>query len=190
MTIVIAATIAFLFTISSPAANAAGYDDGYTNYNAHYSGRHYKRHRYGHNYKKRRHYNRSYYNNRYYNGRKYDRRHHRSYNRYGKRYRHGYGHRSYYGHKYRNRNTAYLVGGLALGAILNETLRHNDGYHHDDTVVVRDTRVVHRSPSSDRHSSAPVRRSLFRDRNGNCFERTSEGGAEVSTEIDPENCAW
>ena len=103
-------------------------------------------------------------------GQRYYGDHHRSHG-----YR--YGHRSHHGHSSRG---AYLAGGLVLGSLLSHA------YHRrHDPYVVRETRVVRRS------TETPVARRLFKDRNGNCYERNyNQAGDEVLVELDPNECAW
>ena len=69
--------------------------------------------------------------------------------------------------------------------ILGSLISHS--YHrYPETVVVQ--RTVVREPTVV--SSQPSRR-LFRDRNGNCFERTrTKQGDELMVELDPMQCQW
>ena len=111
----------------------------------------------------------------------YDYHHYRPYRR-GHRYPRHYRHKS-------NRG-AYLVGGIALGAILSHAYhapRYRGGVatHHDGYVV----REVRRPPVIVREESR-ITRSLFRDRDGNCFERRREGGDELLIELPASECAW
>ena len=101
-------------------------------------------------------------------------------------YGHGYGHG---GHHYRgghhSSHGAYLAGGLLLGSIIAHSYhtRHAPVY----APVVAQRTVVHEPVVVTRK---PTRR-LFRDRNGNCFERTtSTQGDEMMVELDPAECAW
>ncbi|NKC00761.1 MAG: hypothetical protein GKR90_20010 [Pseudomonadales bacterium] len=108
------------------------------------------------------------------------------YNRHS--YRHGYRH-GYRRHHRRHRSDrgAYLVGGLVLGGIIASAIHRNQDHHvYRDTREIRETRVVRTPRSDDR-----VSRHLYRDRNGNCFERTSSpNGDELLAELDPASCAW
>ena len=111
-------------------------------------------------------------------------RHHGGY--YGGGYKHGYygprRHHRHYRHRHHRSHYypgAYFIGGLALGAIINHA--YTRSY---DPVVGRETRVIDRSPSR-------VTRSLYRDRDGRCFERTrTRDGDELLSELDPDQCAW
>jgi hypothetical protein len=96
---------------------------------------------------------------------------------YGHGYRHGSGHHG-------SHDGAYLVGGLVLGSLISHA------YHRrQDPYVVRETRVVHRT--SERTSERPVGRRLYKDRNGDCFERNyNAAGDEILVELDPNECAW
>ena len=105
---------------------------------------------------------------------------HHGYNGYG--YGNGghhYGGRHYGGHH--NYQGAYFAGGLILGSLI---ARSHHRYHEPVVVqrtVVREPVVVTRNPG----------RRLFRDRDGNCFERTrSSQGDELMVELDPAECAW
>lgn len=111
----------------------------------------------------------------------YDYHPYRYHNRRGYRYRHGRYHR----HRHSNRG-AYLAGGIALGALLSHAY-HTPRYRstHDGYVVrevVRDRPVVVRQGS--------ITRRLFRDRDGNCFERQLQGGEELLIELPASDCNW
>jgi hypothetical protein len=104
--------------------------------------------------------------------------------KYGHHYRHG--HRGYHHRRHHRRHrghhsneAAYLAGGLILGSILTHA-------YHEPRRVVRRT-VVH-DPVVIRRTEG---RRLFRDRDGNCFERTrSRSGDELLIELDRSECAW
>ena len=104
---------------------------------------------------------------------------------YGGYYHHGgyyRGHRHrYHRHRYRrhhrDRDIAYLAGGLILGGVIVDAIHRNRDHH-----VVRERRVI--EPSYRRGS---VGRHLHRDRYGNCFERTGNGDL---IELPPSSCAW
>jgi hypothetical protein len=102
------------------------------------------------------------------------------YNRHS--YRHSYGHGYRRSHRSHHSNRgAYLVGGLVLGGIIASAIHRNH-----DPYVVRESRVE-QSSRADRR----VTRRLYRDRDGNCFERTfSSNGDELLSELDPADCAW
>lgn len=123
------------------------------------------------------------------------------YGRHRDRYR---GYDNYYrghggGHHYRshgrnnNRDVLYLAGGLILGSAL--THAYHNSYSeprvvrqpvyrevvYDSSPIVRSTRVIREAEG----------RRLFRDRNGDCFERTtSANGEELLVELDPSSCSW
>ncbi|MEM7096682.1 MAG: hypothetical protein AAF541_00370 [Pseudomonadota bacterium] len=118
-------------------------------------------------------------------------------------YKHGHG---YYGgkayhyghrrHRYRNGyrrhrhsdRAAYLVGGLALGALISHAYHtpHRRYYRgHNDVYAVRES-----SRPTVIHREGRVTRSLFKDRDGNCFERKSEDGQELLIELPDRECAW
>jgi hypothetical protein len=105
---------------------------------------------------------------------------HRGYRHHGYRH-HGYRHRSHSSHR-----GAYLAGGLIIGSLLTHAYhRNNQPYVNEG--FVRETRVV----SEPRIVSRSTGRRLFRDRNGDCFERTTtRNGDELLLELDPNECAW
>lgn len=116
-------------------------------------------------------------------GRHYDRYYHGGYGHYD---RHHYrGHR-YKRHHRRHRSSdraAYLVGGLVLGSLIT------NAYHRSNEPYV-ERRVSYYEPRRIRSSSRVTRR-LFRDRDGNCFERNyNRQGDEIMIELDPAQCAW
>ena len=115
-----------------------------------------------------------------------------------KHYGHGYhhGHYRHRRHKHSNKG-AYLAGGLIIGSLLTHAYhRNNDRYYNDryynDRYEVRERRA-YREPVVVRREvvrAEPVR-TLFRDRNGNCYERHyNRGGDEVLSELPPEACYW
>ena len=101
------------------------------------------------------------------------------------------------GHR-RNRNNEglALIGGVLLGSLVTHAIHESrDPYPsrrpvYRETVyesgpVVRSTRIISRA------EPAVSGRRLFRDRNGDCFERTTSAyGEEVLVELDREACAW
>jgi len=73
---------------------------------------------------------------------------------------------------------AYVVGGLVLGALLSNAFPGS-----------RPTSYY----GSQQSSPPPTGqgRRLFRDANGNCYERQLDGaGNELSTELPPSACSW
>jgi len=105
---------------------------------------------------------------------------------YGHHYRHG-GHHYRHGHHHSD-GGAYLAGGLILGSLITHAVYNNRAYRYDEPYVV-ERRVVRRPATVPTDRS--VSRRLFRDRNGNCFERVyTPAGDEVMQELDPQQCAW
>ena len=102
--------------------------------------------------------------------------HHNGGHYYGHGYRYGHGH---HGH---NDEAAYLFGGLVLGSILTHAYeRRHQPY------VVHESRVVQNAVVVERR----VSRRLFKDRNGNCYEKNfNSAGDELLIELDPNECAW
>ena len=133
-------------------------------------------------------------------------------------FRHGYGHHRYdayrhhrydrardhrardhryrdhrYRHHHRSHHSSrgeYLLGGVVIGSILGHALSSTRDYppsrvvHYERVVVeprVRRTRVI----------EPAVTRRLYRDIDGNCFERRQDGtGSELLVELPAEACAW
>ncbi|MFK7912875.1 MAG: hypothetical protein AB8B93_03085 [Pseudomonadales bacterium] len=102
-----------------------------------------------------------------------------------RRHSYRYNNRYHYRQRSRSNRGAYLAGGILLGSVITHALtrprheRHGDSYH--ETRVIRETA---------NQSSAPTRR-LFRDRDGNCFERaTDQQGNEVLIGLPDSECAW
>ena len=93
--------------------------------------------------------------------------------------------RPYYAYPYpqhKNNNNhsdwpAYVVGGLVLGALLTNAFPGSRPASYYDSA-----------------QSAPPTvqgRRLFRDANGNCYERQTDGaGNELSNELPPSACNW
>ena len=180
--LITAPIMAFAMLIVAPAANADGYRNG------HHAGHH------------NRGYNRGY--NRSYN-RHHNRRHYR---RHGFRH-HGYNHRGYrYGRHSRHDNRgAYLIGGLVVGSLITHAITNNRNHYRDE--YRNDHRLERRSSNSyDRNKSystyatgpsargtneAPVSRRLFRDAQGNCFERQiGSDNQELLIDLPAEECRW
>ena len=109
----------------------------------------------------------------------------------GHGYRHGYSHgyRSGHGHhRGHSDHGAYLVGGIILGSLISHAYqrRHEPYFMRETTTeVTRQSRVVRGT------AETPVARRLFKDRYGDCFERSYDSaGNEVLVELDPNECAW
>ena len=100
----------------------------------------------------------------------------------GHYYGHGHGHGYRYGYGHSGHGAGYLIGGLVLGSMLTHAYeRRHQPY------LVQESRVVQIPAETQRR----VSRRLFRDRNGNCFERNfNSAGDELLVELDPSECAW
>ena len=113
----------------------------------------------------------------------------------------GYGHHGHYhykprhhhygGHHYDSDSGVYLLGGVLLGSVLtNAYYRSNP----PEVVYVErrpyyGPRVIYREPAV--RIVPPVRRSLLRDLQGNCFETTiDEDGSELREQIPAAECDW
>lgn len=136
-------------------------------------------------------------------GYRYDNRRHRSAHRgYRHGYRDGYRHQSrhYRSHRrHHDNDAAYLIGGLVLGSVITHAVtnrydrprhydRHYNRYSSREVVYVNQPQTV-RSYST----SSPVvqGRRLYRDLDGNCFERLDdEGGNELLQELPASACDW
>ena len=99
----------------------------------------------------------------------------------------GYGgHYSGGGHHYRHHghhsnHGAYIAGGLILGSLISNSYRRHPERVVVQRTVVREPTVITNSPS----------RRLFRDRDGNCFERTrTKQNDELIVALDPSECDW
>jgi hypothetical protein len=100
----------------------------------------------------------------------------------GHYYGHGHGHGYRYGYGHSGHGAGYLIGGLVLGSMLTHAYerRHQPYIVHESSVVQIPAETQRR-----------VSRRLFRDRNGNCFERNfNSAGDELLVELDPSECAW
>ncbi len=182
--LITAPIMAFAMLLAAPAANA----DGYRGHNSGY-------YELNHN----RGYNRGY--NRY-NSRRHQRRYHAR-NRYDRR-----------GYRYSRRDRsdnrgAYLIGGLVVGSLITHAItnnrndrnhdRHYDR-HYDSRQDRHTSRTYDRSKSYTTYSTggsardageAPVSRRLFRDAQGNCFERqTGPDNQELLIDLPAEECSW
>jgi len=106
--------------------------------------------------------------------------------RYGGGYRGGGGYRHGYGrYRYNDNAAQYFVGGVLLGALLTPPQRYAPA---PVVVVPQPAPVVVATAPPVR--TAPARR-LFRDINGNCFERQVDGaGREVRLPLAATDCAW
>ncbi|MEX0618033.1 MAG: hypothetical protein WDZ76_10730 [Pseudohongiellaceae bacterium] len=151
----------------------------------------------------RRHYDRgrSWQRNSYHFPRRYDR-HRRSnssfrfsFNSYYNRYSHSYPSRHRYA-RHDSHSSGSFLGGLVLGSLLSSshyptrTVRHETvRYVRPAPVVTRDTVYVEQPARTATVSPTPVRRSLLRDLEGNCFERSVDsGGTEIRVQVDARQC--
>ena len=104
-------------------------------------------------------------------------------------YRH-YRHYRHHRHGHHSNRGAYLAGGIILGSVLTHALTRHRHHEYHDPYYEQETRVIRHGPSYTRRSAEPVRR-LFRDRDGNCFEKQyNDRGDEILLELDPAECAW
>lgn len=171
--LITAPIMAIAMLLAAPAANADGYRGGH---NSGYYDRGYNRG-----------YNR-------YNSRRYQRR----YNA-----RHRYDRRGYrYSRRGRNDNRgAYLIGGLVVGSLITHAITSNRNDRHYDSQQDRHTsRTYDPNKSYSTYSTggsasdageAPVSRRLFRDAQGNCFERqTGPDNQELLIDLPAEECRW
>lgn len=85
---------------------------------------------------------------------------------------------------------AYLIGGLALGAILTDALIDRN----PTTVYVEPSpppRVTYRERPVTTVVVTQPRRSLLRDLKGNCYEVSNDGsGSELRTQLPAAECDW
>ncbi|NOX49013.1 MAG: hypothetical protein GXP16_00540 [Gammaproteobacteria bacterium] len=112
--------------------------------------------------------------------------HHGGY--YNRHYSHSYRDNYYYGYRRHHRrydNTAaYIAGGLVLGSLLTHTFDR-----HPSTLYTTNEFNGRRTVVSD--NNRRVSRRLYKDRQGNCFEKTyTPAGDELLSELDPNQCAW
>ncbi len=165
--------VALLLLAGSPAHAGGGshsYHAGFSNF--YVGGNYHRGHRYrGHH--SRRHYRRNHHR---YNGR-----HH------------------YRGHRYhRNRNNegAYIIGGLVVGSLLTHAWHRNQDARYERRVVepyrrTDSSRVYAAGTRRIADTSAPVSRHLFRDAQGDCFEKQqNDAGEELMIELPAEDCRW
>ena len=122
-------------------------------------------------------------------------------NSYGRHYRRAYDY-PYYRHRGRHHrhhhsnDAAYLIGGLALGAILTSTYYSTPRYARTDYYPSRPSRPSRRIVSYPtervvvRQSLTPGRH-LLRDLDGRCWEkRRNDRGEELRVELPAEDCDW
>lgn len=104
---------------------------------------------------------------------------------YGYGYRHGYGHRRHHDH-----SGAYLAGGLIVGSLLTHAWHRSYEPRYYEPRVYTSSRVIVERPARVVRRTTTVSRHLFRDRDGNCFEKRYRAGEELMTELDPRECDW
>ena len=87
---------------------------------------------------------------------------------------------------------AYLLGGVALGAVLADAFSHRE----PDVVYVESsryprTRVIYRDRPVSTTVISESEWSLTRDLEGNCFEITTDAaGNELRTQVPESDCDW
>ncbi|MBM4206009.1 MAG: hypothetical protein FJ194_17985 [Gammaproteobacteria bacterium] len=93
----------------------------------------------------------------------------------------------------RNKEGLYLLGGVLVGALVTHAIHENRPEPRISRQPVYRERVYDSGPvvRSSRIVRGAEGHRLFRDRNGDCFERTiSSRGEEVLVEVDHRECAW
>lgn len=170
--LVTAPLLAFALLTAAPAANADGYRSG------HHSG----------------------YNNRGYNrgyDRGYNRHHNRRHQRRARGYDRGYRHSRHNRYNRSDRRGAYLLGGLVVGSLITHAIvnsrRDHQQERHTSHSYDRNRSYSTYSAGRDtgRNNEAPVSRRLFRDAQGNCFERqTGPDNQELLIDLPAEECRW
>lgn len=120
--------------------------------------------------------------------------------RYGRsvRYNRGYNRGYRHGRRFRSSNRgAYLAGGLILGSVITHALTRPQ--YQERVVEYRTEPAVtgtrrYETRSYDARAEAPtgaISRRLFRDRDGNCYEReTNANGDELLIELPERDCDW
>ena len=134
----------------------------------------------------------------YRNGHHYDRGFDRSFrhNRRGYRdYRRGYNRHGYRYNRYRrsDRRGAYLLGGLVVGSLITHAIHNNRNDHRVERRTERyyDPSKSYSATRASSDSQAPISRRLFRDAQGNCFERrTGPDNQELLIDLPAEECRW
>lgn len=142
----------------------------------------------------------------YRNGHHYDRGYSRGYDRHNRRYHRGY--RGYNRHNFRHsyrqgfrhgryrrsdRNGAYLLGGLVVGSLITHAIHNNrdDRRYEQRTERYYDPNKSYSATRAAQTTDAPVSRHLFRDAQGNCFERqTGPDNQELLIDLPAEECRW
>lgn len=99
-------------------------------------------------------------------------------------------HLGHYRHHHNDYRGAYLLGGLALGAVLADTM-----IYREPTVVYvereRSPRVIYRERPVTRVVVSEPERSLLRDLKGNCYEVSRDGaGNELRSQLPAFECDW
>ena len=119
-----------------------------------------------------------------------DRHHRRSHHySYGHSFGHHYGgHHFSFGHHYSGHHSdaGWLLGGLVLGSVLS---RPRYRYDYSSEPVVRTREIVYVKDRSTNSTKVITGRRLWKDLEGNCFERTvDEDGNELRVQLDPGEC--
>ncbi len=109
-------------------------------------------------------------------------------------YRH---HNSYYRshRRHSNNDAAYLIGGLVLGSVITHAVtnrydspRRYNTYSNREVVYVNQPQTVRTYSTS---APAVQGRRLYRDLDGNCFERLNDAaGNELLQELPEGACEW
>ncbi len=116
-------------------------------------------------------------------------------------YRRGYRHgtRHYRHRRHRGNDGAYLIGGLVVGSLITHAIHssRNDGYrsrnrtYNDGYYERRRSTTYDRGYNNRTVEDSRVSRRLFKDAQGNCFERVQRsGGQEDLIELSPSECNW
>ncbi len=115
------------------------------------------------------------------------------------KYHHRRHHRHSRHHRYRRSNeAAYLAGGLVLGSLFTHAYYKHNPYHdsYRDAYYgsyYEKRHLSHAQRTYRRHAQpkAEVTRRLFKDRNGNCFERLPGAeGEDILVPLDAASCNW
>jgi hypothetical protein len=120
--------------------------------------------------------------------------------RYGRsaRYNRGY-HRGYrHGRRHRSSNRgAYLAGGLILGSVITHALtrpRYQEKvieYRSEPSYIGTRSYQTRSYEARAEDRAGSISRRLFRDRDGNCYEReTNADGDELLIELPERDCDW
>jgi|GEM_PF-2013448 len=93
----------------------------------------------------------------------------------------------------RNKEGLYLLGGVLIGSLVTHAIHESRREPRVSRQPVYRETVYESSPvvRSTRIARSADGRRLLRDRNGDCFERTTSAyGESVLVEVDHRECAW